>query len=72
MVVSGVLTYAFQIARGAQLGAEAFGQIAVLWGGVFLLAIVLFRPLEQTLSRSIANRLARARRSAASCARSGS
>jgi O-antigen/teichoic acid export membrane protein len=58
MVVSGVLTYAFQILAARRLGAEAFGQIAALWGGVFLLAIVLFRPLEQTLSRSIANRLA--------------
>jgi O-antigen/teichoic acid export membrane protein len=58
MVVSGILTYAFQILAARTLGAGAFGQIAALWGGVFLLAIVVFRPLEQTLSRSIANRLA--------------
>lgn len=59
MAVSGVLTYAFQILAARKLGAGPFGQIAVLWGGMFLLAIVLFRPLEQTLSRSIADRLAR-------------
>lgn len=58
MVVSGVLTYAFQILAARRLGAEAFGDIAVLWGSMFVLAIVVFRPLEQTLSRSIANRLA--------------
>jgi O-antigen/teichoic acid export membrane protein len=59
MAASGVLTYAFQILAARRLDAGAFGQIAVLWGGVFLLAIVVFRPLEQTLSRTIADRLAR-------------
>jgi O-antigen/teichoic acid export membrane protein len=59
MVVSGVLTYAFQILAARSLGASAFGQVAVLWGAVFLLAIVIFRPLEQTLSRATADRLAR-------------
>jgi O-antigen/teichoic acid export membrane protein len=58
MALSGVLTYAFQILAARRLGAGSFGQIAVLWGAMFLLAIVFFRPLEQTLSRSIANRLA--------------
>jgi O-antigen/teichoic acid export membrane protein len=58
MAASGILTYAFQILAARRLGAGSFGEIAVLWGGVFLVAIVLFRPLEQTLSRSIANRLA--------------
>ena len=58
MVVSGVLVYAFQILAARSLGAQEFGQVAVLWGAVFLVAIVLFRPLEQTLSRSIAHRLA--------------
>jgi O-antigen/teichoic acid export membrane protein len=57
MVISGVLTYAFHIASAKALGAAAYGQIAILWGSVFLLAIVLFRPLEQTLSRWIAQRL---------------
>jgi O-antigen/teichoic acid export membrane protein len=58
MAVSGVLTYAFQIVAARRLGAGAFGEIAVLWGGVFLVAILLFRPLEQTLSRWIAERIA--------------
>ena len=58
MAASGVLTYAFQILAARRLDAGQFGRIAVLWGGVFLLAIVLFRPLEQTLSRAIAHRLA--------------
>src|ERR1051325_5108902 len=59
MALSGVLTYAFHVLAARTLGAAASGQIAILWGGIFLVAIVLFRPLEQTLSRAIADGLAR-------------
>ena len=59
MIVSGVLTYAFHIVAARTLGPAAYGQIAVLWGAMFLIAIVLFRPVEQTTSRAIADRLAR-------------
>jgi O-antigen/teichoic acid export membrane protein len=59
MVVSGVLTYVFHVLAARSLGPTAYGQIAVLWGAIFLAAIVLFRPIEQTTSRSIADRLAR-------------
>jgi O-antigen/teichoic acid export membrane protein len=59
MVLSGVLTYAFHVLAARTLGPAAYGQIAVLWGAIFLGAIVLFRPIEQTTSRSIADRLAR-------------
>jgi O-antigen/teichoic acid export membrane protein len=57
--VSGVLTYAFLIVAARTLGTEAYGQIGVLWGSVFIAAIVLFRPLEQTTSRAISDRIAR-------------
>jgi O-antigen/teichoic acid export membrane protein len=59
MIVSGVLTYAFHIVAARTLGPAAYGQIAVLWGAMFLIAIVLFRPVEQTTSRAVADRLAR-------------
>ena len=59
MVVSGVLTYAFHVLAARTLGPSAYGQIAVLWGCIFLVAIVLFRPVEQTTSRALADRLAR-------------
>jgi O-antigen/teichoic acid export membrane protein len=59
MVMSGVLTLAFQVLAARSLGAQAYGQIAVLWGFVFICAIVLFRPIEQTMSRGIADRVAR-------------
>lgn len=59
MVVSGLLAYAFNVFAARALGPDAYGQIAVLWGAMFLAAVVLFRPLEQTISRSMADRLAR-------------
>ncbi len=58
-LVSGVLAYAFHILAARTLGADGYGRIAVLWGAMFLVAIVLFRPIEQTASRTIADRLAR-------------
>lgn len=58
MILSGVLTYAFHVLAARTLGPTEYGQIAVLWGAMFLVAVVLFRPLEQTLSRALAERLA--------------
>jgi O-antigen/teichoic acid export membrane protein len=55
---SGLLAYAFNVLAARALGPELYGPIAVLWAAVFLTAVVLFRPLEQTLSRSIAERTA--------------
>jgi O-antigen/teichoic acid export membrane protein len=59
MVLSGVLTYAFLVVAARALGPTAYGRIGVLWAAMFIVAIVVFRPLEQTLSRSIADRRAR-------------
>lgn len=58
-LAAGVLTYAYHVLAARTLGPQAYGQIAILWGAIFLAAIVLFRPLEQTMSRSIADRRAR-------------
>lgn len=58
-LASGLFAYAFNVLAARTLGPAAYGPIAVLWASVFLLAVVLFRPLEQTLSRAIAERNAR-------------
>jgi O-antigen/teichoic acid export membrane protein len=58
-LASGVLTYAFHVVAARTLGAEAYGRVAVLWAAMFLAAIVLYRPVEQTVSRALADRLAR-------------
>lgn len=58
-VGSGVLAYVYHVLAARTLGPDAYGLVAVLWATMFLLVIVLFRPLEQTASRAIANRVAR-------------
>jgi O-antigen/teichoic acid export membrane protein len=57
-LASGLLAYAFNVLAARSLGPADYGPVAVLWAAVFLSAVVLFRPLEQTLSRSIAERKA--------------
>jgi O-antigen/teichoic acid export membrane protein len=59
MLATGILAYAFHVLAARSLGPAAYGQIAVLWAALFLAAVVVFRPLEQTLARSIADRVAR-------------
>ena len=59
MLATGVLAYAFHILAARSLGPAVYGQIAVLWAALFLAAVVVFRPLEQTLARSLADRIAR-------------
>jgi O-antigen/teichoic acid export membrane protein len=57
-IASGVFTYAFLVLAARTLGKEAYGEIGVLWAAMFLVAILAFRPLEQTTSQAIAYRLA--------------
>ena len=59
--VTGLLTYAFHSIAAHALGADDYGLIAVLWAAVFLVASVIYRPVEQLLSRTIAERRARER-----------
>jgi O-antigen/teichoic acid export membrane protein len=58
-VASGIFAYAYHVLAARVLGPEAYGLVAVLWAALFLLVVVLFRPLEQTTSRALADRLAR-------------
>jgi O-antigen/teichoic acid export membrane protein len=57
-VGSGLLAYAFNAVAARTLGPDAYGPIAVLWAAMCLIAVVLFRPIEQTLSRAVAERTA--------------
>ena len=58
-VASGLLAYAFNVVAARTLGPAGYGPVALLWAGMFLVSVVLFRPIEQTLSRGIAERAAR-------------
>jgi O-antigen/teichoic acid export membrane protein len=56
--VTGLLTYGFHSLVAHALGRDAYGLIAVLWAAAFLIASVIYRPVEQLLSRTIAERKA--------------
>jgi len=58
-LASGVLAYAFNVVAARSLGPQAYGAVGALWGGMFLLAVLLFRPLEQTVTRAVADHVAR-------------
>ena len=58
-LASGVLAYAFNVLAARALGPAAYGAVGALWGAMFLLAVLLFRPIEQTVSRAIADHVAR-------------
>jgi O-antigen/teichoic acid export membrane protein len=59
--VTGLLTYAFHSLAAHALGRDGYGVIAVLWAAVFLVASVIYRPVEQLLSRTLAERRAQGR-----------
>src|SRR5680860_951004 len=54
--IAGVLTYAFFAIASHSLDADQYGNIVILWSVVFLLASTLFRPIEQLLTRTLAER----------------
>src|SRR5918912_898487 len=57
---AGLLTYVYFSLASHNLDRTAYGQVVVLWSAVFLTIPTLFRPVEQLLSRTIAERQARA------------
>jgi O-antigen/teichoic acid export membrane protein len=59
MAGAGLLAYAFHILAARTLTTSEYGQVAAFWAALFIVVVVLFRPLEQTTARSIADRLAR-------------
>ena len=56
---SGILAYAFNVIAARSLGPEVYGGVGALWAGMFLVSVLLFRPVEQTLSRAISDQVAR-------------
>ncbi len=54
--LAGVLTYVFFAISSRALDKDDYGEIVVLWSAVFLLSATLFRPIEQLLARTLAER----------------
>jgi len=57
--ITGLITYLYFAIASHELSKEQYGQIAVLWSAVFIVVSVLQRPVEQLLSRTISENLAR-------------
>jgi len=57
---SGLLTYVYFALASHQLDRTEYGEIVVLWSAVFITVSTIFRPIEQLLSRTIAERQAHA------------
>ena len=57
--VTGLVTYAYFALASHALSDDEYGRIALLWSAIFITVSVLYRPVEQLLSRTIADRDAR-------------
>ena len=56
---AGLLTYVYFSLASHILDRVDYGEVVVLWSAVFITISTLFRPVEQLLSRTIAERQAR-------------
>jgi O-antigen/teichoic acid export membrane protein len=54
--VTGLITYAYFALASHSLPKADYGRISLLWSAVFIVVSVLYRPVEQLLSRTIADR----------------
>src|SRR3954452_12443137 len=56
---TGVVTFAYFSVASYALNDEQYKAIALLWSVLFVIVSVIYRPIEQLLSRTIADRRAR-------------
>jgi O-antigen/teichoic acid export membrane protein len=56
---TGLITFAYFALASHTLPEAEYGRITLLWSAVFITVSVLYRPVEQLLSRTIADRDAR-------------
>jgi O-antigen/teichoic acid export membrane protein len=59
LVVNGVMSYAFLGLAARTLGTDAMEPLSVFWALIYLVCPGFFLPLEQEVSRALANRWAR-------------
>jgi O-antigen/teichoic acid export membrane protein len=57
--VSGLVTYLYFAIASHTLERSQYGEIVVVWSAVFVIVVTLYRPVEQLLSRTLAEREAR-------------
>jgi O-antigen/teichoic acid export membrane protein len=54
--ITGLVTYAYFALASHSLSSHAYGEITLLWSTIFIVVSVLYRPVEQMLSRTISDR----------------
>jgi O-antigen/teichoic acid export membrane protein len=59
IAATGIVTFAYFSVASHVLGKDAYGRISTLWAVAFVIVSVIYRPIEQLLSRTIAERRAR-------------
>lgn len=56
---TGILSFLYLALASRSLGSEAYGRVSLMWSVMFVILSVIYRPIEQLLSRTIAERRAR-------------
>jgi O-antigen/teichoic acid export membrane protein len=56
---TGIFTFAYLASASHVLSQSAYGRISLCWSIMFVILSVIYRPVEQLLSRTIADRRAR-------------
>lgn len=56
---TGVFTFLYLALASRHLRPTAYGQVSLLWSVMYVILCVIYRPIEQLLSRTIADRRAR-------------
>ena len=59
IAATGLVTYAYFSLASHALDDAEYGKLTLLWSAVFIVVSILYRPIEQLLSRTIAERSAR-------------
>jgi O-antigen/teichoic acid export membrane protein len=59
IAATGLVTFAYFALASRALGRDEYARITLVWSVMFVVASVLYRPIEQLLSRTIAERRAR-------------
>lgn len=57
--VTGLVTFLYLSLASHSLPREQYGQIGLLWSAVFLITPIFYRPIEQLMARTIAERRTR-------------
>jgi O-antigen/teichoic acid export membrane protein len=56
---TGIFTFLYLALASHQLDSTLYGQVSLLWSVMYVILCVIYRPIEQLLSRTIADRRAR-------------